>query len=65
MSTRRLHLPGGGSFDLALPDSGGKFVEHAPAVLASSGTAWPTVLPVLAGALLGGALTWLLLRFSK
>jgi hypothetical protein len=64
LNTRRLYLPGGGSFDLPMPGSVGRFVEGPPLML-SSDPAWPSWAPILAGAFLGGAMTWVLLRFSR
>lgn len=59
-------LPGGGSFELALPDEGGTFVEEqGPVVPFGASDAWSPAVPVLAGALLGGVLTWLFLRLSR
>jgi hypothetical protein len=64
-SVRVLHLPGGGTFDLPLPESGARVSGPAPPVLASP--SWPSdlLLPILGGAALGGLLTWVLLRLSR
>lgn len=64
-ATRRLYLPGGGSFDLPLPST---FKAVAAPTFDSvlSSCACPSVLvPVLGGLLLGGLATWGLLRLTK
>lgn len=59
---RRLFLPGGGAFDLPMPAGARIYVKPAP-VVTSGAEACPSVLvPVLVGAALGGALTWLLVK---
>jgi len=59
-TTRRLTLPGGGSVDIQLDD----VVESAPLAGGSVGASTPW-LTIVAGAALGGALTWLLVRLSR
>jgi hypothetical protein len=63
--TRRLLLPGGGSFDLPLPGSSGKFVETTPTLSGPecSNTAGVVVSAVV-GLAVGAGITWLLLRRS-
>jgi hypothetical protein len=62
MPTRRLYLPDGGSFDLQMPS--GRIVAPMRGVVASESC--PSVLvPVLAGAVLGGLSTWLLLKLIR
>lgn len=61
-STRRLYLPDGGSFDLQMP--GGRIAAPVHGVLPSDSC--PSVwVPVLAGAVLGGLSTWLLLKLIR
>lgn len=62
-TVRRLVLPGGGSFDLPLPDTGGTIMERDIGPVRGGflesvpGWAW-----FVAGAAVGGAVTWLVVR---
>lgn len=64
---RRLKLPGGGTFDIPL--NGADYTDSNLAGLADdmllSPMEWPRALPILAGAALGGLLTWALLKFAR
>lgn len=66
-NVRRLKLPGGGSVLLPLPGGPKDVVEttDAPPVLTSNPACRSELVPVLGGALLGGVLTWLLLKLSR
>lgn len=66
MNTRKLFLPGGGTVLLPLPGGAGDVVETVGgSPVLSSGECPSMVLPVLAGAVLGGGLTWLMFRLSR
>ena len=58
--TKRLKLPGGGSFEL--PMLNGAALDDLGVVASDS---WSTLPTVAAGAALGGLLTWLLLRLQR
>jgi hypothetical protein len=63
-NTRRLILPGGGTFDLPMPVGTGTYKGVSGAVVDSAEC--PSVLvPVLIGSGLGGLLTWLLVKLSR
>jgi hypothetical protein len=59
---RRLALPGGGQLAIPMPSDSRMFVQAPPAL---SLALIPPVVPIAAGAVLGGLLTWLLLRMSR
>lgn len=58
--TTRMYLPGGGSFELPMPNTL-RTMEGAGVGMLSSGSCHSVFLPVLAGITLGGILTWALL----
>jgi hypothetical protein len=59
---RNLVLPGGGHIAIPMPSDSRMFVG-APSTLSLS--LIPPVVPIAAGAVLGGFLTWVLLRLSR
>lgn len=76
MAHRRLYLPGGGHFDLQTPNNGlaysapdrplpGAFAGPLGADPVSSGSWQQAAIPVLGGALLGGAVAFLLYRLLR
>ena len=65
-NVRKLFLPDGGAVLLPLPGGSGDVVETvggSPVI--SSGGCPSLLVPVLAGAVLGGGLTWLIVRLSR
>lgn len=61
-NVRTLALPGGGQISIPMPSDSRMFVSAPPALSLS---VIPPVVPIAAGAVLGGFLTWLLLRMSR
>jgi len=62
--TKRLFLPGGGSFDLPMPPGMTENVQPRLFGAAAEGGR-STVLPILGGAVLGALFTCLFLRISR
>lgn len=64
-AVKRFYIPGGGSFDFALDDDAVDLaVNTRGAVLGSSGT-WPTIIPVMVGALAGAGAVALYLHLRR
>jgi len=59
---RRLALPGGGEITVPMPADSRMYVQGPPSL---SYTPIPKAVPIAAGAILGGALTWLFLHLSR
>jgi hypothetical protein len=64
-STRKLYLPGGGTYELPLSDAMGTFRGRDPSMFrgAADGTS-STVYFLVGGAIVGGLLGWLLSRLK-
>ena len=62
-TVRRMVLPGGGSFDLPLPNTGGAIVERdIGPVRGGMLEGVPGWVWFAAGAVVGGTITWLVVR---
>lgn len=64
MNTRKLFLPGGGTFDLVLPTDDSRITQVAPPPTVQGATD-ALFWPVFGGVLAGGVVGWLIHRWTR